>query len=158
MPLTLDRKRVWDEVDDEPENGGLYLSYNVEALKRRKLAEEQGLKGEGLQAQDKDQSGSGDEDNDSMLDVDSEDEDTDSVLEDGDSGDEDVQLPDAKEAPEDPLPSKAQLKSSNITEEARATSPTLHLPISPSRQQPLRPNFPPFFSSRTMLPSLQKSS
>ena len=109
VPATIDRKRVYDEVADEPEDGGLGQAYSVEALKRRKLAEEQELPEDvSILAEDQN-SAIEDEDNDSML----EDEDNDSMLEDED-----------KATPlDDPLPSKSQLRSAS-TQKARATSPS----------------------------------
>ncbi|KAL8722197.1 MAG: hypothetical protein Q9181_007541, partial [Wetmoreana brouardii] len=40
VPLTLERKRVWDEVDSDT-GDGLGVSVDVERLKRQKLAEEE---------------------------------------------------------------------------------------------------------------------
>src|ERR1700712_5253020 len=66
IPATLDRKRVYDDIADEPESGGLGVVYDVERLKRRKLAEEQALEmdGEGGNVVEEAEE---DEDNDSML-------------------------------------------------------------------------------------------
>jgi ribosome production factor 1 len=110
VPATLDRKRVYDEIADEPESGGLGVIYDVEKLKRRKLVEEQALEfdGEG-------EEGTGepvdDEDNDSML------EESDDG-EDQDENDEDH----LDETTQDPLPSKKQLQSKQG--QSRALSPT----------------------------------
>ncbi|KAL9625361.1 MAG: hypothetical protein Q9160_000424 [Pyrenula sp. 1 TL-2023] len=84
VPLTLDRKRVWDEVADGDE-GVLGASVDVERIKRQKLArEEQDLEGieatqEAIlkQQREAENDTSGDleqDDKDSMLDSDSEDE------------------------------------------------------------------------------------
>lgn len=86
VPLTLDRKRVWDEVGDGLDDG-LGLSIDVERLKRQKLAdEEQNLEGvedaqegtldEAREADEgkKDSLGGEDYDKDSMLDSGSEEE------------------------------------------------------------------------------------
>lgn len=62
IPLTLERKRVWDEVDRDT-GDGLGVSVDVERLKRQKLeaAERDAPESEGLQSGDN-------EDNDSMID------------------------------------------------------------------------------------------
>jgi ribosome production factor 1 len=115
VPATIDRKRVYDEVEDEPEDGGLGVAYDVERLKRRKLADEQDLGGlddaEALQTDEKHDNEDDDEedDADSMLDSAS----------DEDSGvDDDDAPPDAT----DPLPTKTQLRSS-AKSKPRAASP-----------------------------------
>ncbi|KAJ9662626.1 Ribosome production factor 1 [Neophaeococcomyces mojaviensis] len=120
VPQTLESKRKWDEVEDEPENGGLGIAFNVERLKRRKLAEEQELLDAGSDAVEEDVEGiDGKEqsDHDSMLDED-EDAEDDGELED----DEDL------EPPEDPtageaLPTKSQLRSATARSKPRASSP-----------------------------------
>ncbi len=72
VPLTLERKRVWDDVDSDV-GDGLGLSVNVERLKRRKIEEEQAaLEGDIEQGEEK--SGGEDEEGDSMIDSASEDE------------------------------------------------------------------------------------
>ncbi|KIV91574.1 hypothetical protein PV10_06097 [Exophiala mesophila] len=112
VPITLDRKRVFDDVLDEPEDGGLGIAYDIERLKRRKLAEEQDLTGDV------------EEDDDLSEDKESDDEDADSML-DSDSEEEEDLEPD--ETNIDPLPSKHQLKSSKLKDtpsSQRATSPT----------------------------------
>lgn len=124
VPITIDKKRVYDEVEDEPDNGGLGLAYDVERLKRRKLAEEQRLELEGLAAEHGDDANASaneedDEDNDSMLD----DSDSDSDEED------DLEPAELDETAHDPLPSKTQiLKRSSSRkqqqEQDRAPSPT----------------------------------
>lgn len=43
VPLTIDRKRVWDDVDSDAEEGGLGLSVDVERIKRQKQEEEDEL-------------------------------------------------------------------------------------------------------------------
>lgn len=72
VPLTLERKRVWDDVDSDI-GDGLGLSVDVERLKRRKIEQEQAaLEEEG----DEREGGSEGEDEgrDSMIDSASEDE------------------------------------------------------------------------------------
>jgi ribosome production factor 1 len=102
VPLTLDRKRVWDEIDDSVEDG-LGLSIDVDRIKRQQLGEEQGLNVERGQVEDGESVAEEDDDRDSMLD--------DDVLE---EEDEDTH------ATVNPLPTQSQLRSATD----RATSPT----------------------------------
>ena len=95
VPLTLDRKRVWDKVDEDVEDG-LGKSINLERLKRQRLEEEQTIPYNGSEADDQEGAFS----------------DADSMLDDAAAEDQDV--------PENPLPTKAQLRSAT----ERATSPT----------------------------------
>ena len=95
VPLTLDRKRVWDEVDEDVEHG-LGKSINLERLKRQRLEEEQTIPYNGSEADNQEGAFS----------------DADSMLDDAAAEDQDV--------PENPLPTKAQLRSAT----ERATSPT----------------------------------
>ena len=68
IPLTLERKRVWDTVDRDT-GDGLGMSVDVERLKRQKLEEE------GEKQKEADATSDGlDEDHDSMIDSASEDE------------------------------------------------------------------------------------
>jgi ribosome production factor 1 len=107
IPLTIDRKRVWDDVHEDADDGGLGLSVDVERLKRQRLEEEQALpEDETLEHHEE----GNDSDNDSMLDASS-------------SSDSEPELDSDGEAikpPKNPLPSKSQLRSAT----ARATSPT----------------------------------
>lgn len=111
VPATLDRKRVYDEIAAEPEDGGVGVVYDVERLKRRKLAEEQDLGDlENAATLDEEKQEDGEEEDDeadSMLDSESD-----------QAQDEDELLPDAT----DPLPTKAQLRSS-AKSRPRAVSP-----------------------------------
>jgi ribosome production factor 1 len=100
VPLTLDRKRVWDEVDDSVEDG-LGLSIDVERIKRQRVDEEQDLHEEIDQEADS-ESAEEEDDRDSMLD---------DALGDSDG---------ASDAAVDPLPTKSQLRTATD----RATSPT----------------------------------
>ncbi|KIV85291.1 hypothetical protein PV11_00999 [Exophiala sideris] len=113
IPITIDKKRVYDEVEEEPESGGLGLAYDVERLKRRKLAEEQELVIDGNDEPDGDEEAEDDEDHDSML------EDTDEEEDDDDLENLEPNAPD-----EDPLPSKTQISSSTSRIHERAASPT----------------------------------
>ena len=101
IPLTLDRKRIWDEIDEIVEDG-LGLSIDVDRIKRQRLEEEQNLDEEVTQEDDNESVGEKDDDRDSMLD---------GVLEDED-GDMGVSV--------NPLPTKSQLRTATD----RATSPT----------------------------------
>lgn len=71
VPLTLDRKRVWDDVDNDVEDA-LGLSVDVERIKRQKLEEEASLNNPELDEEDQQ---SEEDDRDSMIDPDSDDED-----------------------------------------------------------------------------------
>ncbi|KAK5076690.1 Ribosome production factor 1 [Lithohypha guttulata] len=116
VPQTLESKRKWDDVQDEPEDGGLGVAFNVERLKRRKLAEEQDLAGD-----DEDLSSHGDaeeSDRDSMLD---EDEDMGTHSEADDEVD-DLEPPEDPDA-ENALPTKSQLRSATAKIRQRASSP-----------------------------------
>lgn len=127
VPATLDKKRVYDEVDLEPEDGGLGMVYDVERLKRRKLAEEQDLlenevaheQGANSDEEEEDD----DDDQDSMLDSDSEEE---------DGAQSDLEALSDEDA--DPLPTKAQLKSSRSrASQDHEDSQPVHRSTSPTR-------------------------
>jgi len=141
-PTTLDKKRVYDEIEQEPEDGGLGKVYDVERLKRRKLAEEQDLLEDDIENGEAADGDSEEDDNDSMLDSESDSE-----------NDEDGSSLDGKvEADEDPLPSKAQLKSSKTRSQNqanRSSSPTrsttsTNLSLAPAA---LAAKFPTLFPS-----------
>ena len=72
VPLTLERKRVWDDVDGDI-GDGLGLSVNVERLKRRKIEEEQAAMEEGKEEGEQ-RSESEDDERDSMINSASDDE------------------------------------------------------------------------------------
>lgn len=101
VPLTLDRKRVWDEIDYNVEDG-LGLSIDVSRIKRQRLEEEQSLNEEGGEVEDGEGVGEEEDDRDSMLDDALEEEDGDTY------------------AAVNPLPTKSQVRSATD----RATSPT----------------------------------
>lgn len=61
VPLTLDRKRIWDDVDEEVDHG-LGLSIDVERIKRQQQEENEAPAEEEIEGK------SDEEDNDSMLD------------------------------------------------------------------------------------------
>lgn len=125
IPLTLDRKRVWDEIDEDVQDG-LGLSIDVDRIKRQRLEEEQNLQEEIDQETD----GKGveeDDDQDSMLD---------DALEDSE---EDT------DAAADPLPTKSQLRTATdrATSPPRSTTST-NLNIVP---EALAAKFPTLFGS-----------
>ena len=111
VPATIDTKRTFDEINDEPDDGGLGVAYDVERLKRRKLAEDQDL-GDEVAAEGVEQA-EDDDDADSMLDGGSSTEDEEGSLDD-----------EADSALPDPLPTPSQLKSSKPKPKPRASSPT----------------------------------
>jgi ribosome production factor 1 len=126
VPLTLDRKRVWDEIDYDVEDG-LGLSIDVDRIKKQRLEEEQSLNEEGGQVEDDEGVGEEEDDRDSMLDDALEEEDGDT------------------HAAANPLPTKSQLRSATD----RATSPTrsttsTNLNIAP---EALAAKFPTLFST-----------
>lgn len=120
IPLTIERKRTWDTVDNDASDG-LGLSVDVERLKRQKAEEEQAALEEDA---DEDEGPSGSEDErDSMIDSASEDE--------------------AAE------PTRPQNSSKERTATERATSPTksttsTNLDFTP---EALATKFPTLFSS-----------
>jgi ribosome production factor 1 len=124
IPLTLERKRVWDDVDSDVEDG-LGLSIDVERLKRRKLEEEQALDDVNEDINDEEE-----EDRDSMIDPFSDDE------EDGGPLDQDAN---ARQPKAPPTPTATE----------RATSPTqsttsTNLNLAP---EALAARFPSLFSA-----------
>jgi ribosome production factor 1 len=128
VPLTLERKRVWDDVDSDVEDG-LGLSIDVERLKRRKLEEEQALDDVNEDINDEEEEGE-EEDRDSMIDPFSDDE------EDGGPLDQDAN---ARQPKVPPTPTATE----------RATSPTqsttsTNLNLAP---EALAARFPSLFSA-----------
>ncbi|KAK4935508.1 Ribosome production factor 1, partial [Elasticomyces elasticus] len=127
VPITIDSKRKYDEIEDEPEDGGLGVAFNVEKLKRRKLAEEQQLEESALvgslNGEEDNLEEEGGSDRDSMLDDEEggegEEEDDGGSEEDNDSIIEPPEHPDAEVL----LPSKAQIKRATERTKARASSP-----------------------------------
>jgi ribosome production factor 1 len=107
VPMTLDKKRIYDDIQDEPEDGGLGVAYDVERLKRRKLAEEQELPES--DKEEEDENPDDDDGNDSML------EDSDEKESDDDADSE------IEDQIADPLPSKSEIRKQS---RERASSPT----------------------------------
>jgi len=132
VPLTLDRKRVWDEIDEDAEDGGIGLSIDVERVKRQRLEEEQALPEDAENEVAEPEGGaSDDDDNDSMLDAAS-------------SEDEDI---DAVDPPptHNALPTTKQLRSATqrATSPSRSTTST-NLALAP---EALAAKFPTLFST-----------
>ncbi|PLB51815.1 RNA processing factor 1 [Aspergillus steynii IBT 23096] len=133
IPLTLERKRVWDEADSDAEDG-LGLSVDVERIKRQKQEEEDELN-RPLDPSEQQSEGSQDDsdDVDSML-ASSDDE-----KDDGDDDEDDDDHP------------RGRSKSSIPSATARATSPTqssksTNLNLAP---EALAAKFPSLFSTET---------
>ncbi|PYI24892.1 ribosome production factor 1 [Aspergillus indologenus CBS 114.80] len=116
IPLTIDRKRVWDDAGSDVEDG-LGLSVDVERIKRRKQEEEDELN-RSLETPEK----SGDEES---QDDDDEDDDVDSMLassdDDEEEDDEDDREGDEDEKADD---SRGRRKSALPSATERATSPS----------------------------------
>jgi ribosome production factor 1 len=132
VPLTLERKRVWDDADSDIEDV-LGLSIDLERLKRRKLEEEQALnEDEGVDADENDRDEE-EEDRDSMIDPSSDDDDDDGI-----------------EEPPDDTTSRPPKGLRTATE--RATSPTksttsTNLNLAP---EALAAKFPSLFSTDSL--------
>ncbi|CAI7592735.1 unnamed protein product [Penicillium viridicatum] len=108
IPLTLERKRVWNEADNDTEETGLGLSVDVERIKRAKKEEEDELNRPLEEGED--DSEAPESDNESV----------DSMLESDNSGDEDED----EEKDGDKDASRGRKKTSLRTATERATSPT----------------------------------
>jgi ribosome production factor 1 len=124
IPLTLDRKRVWDDAYEEAEDG-LGLSIDVERIKRQRLEEDE------APSEDEVEGKSDEEDNDSML-------------EDG-SADEGSDIINEEDIVNNPLPSAKQIRTAT----QRATSPnrsttSTNLNLAP---EALAAKFPTLFST-----------
>lgn len=136
VPLTLDRKRVWDEADNDTEETGLGLSVDVERIKRAKKEEEDELNRPLEEGEDDSDAESDNESIDSMI-ASSDDEDSD---EEKDNDEKDS--------------SRGRKKSSLPTATERATSPSqstrsTNLSLAP---EALAEKFPSLFSSEPAKP------
>jgi ribosome production factor 1 len=138
VPLTLDRKRTWDDVGSDDENL-LGLSVDIERLKRQKQAEDEANKEGSENSQEED----GDDDDadevDSMIMTDSEE----------DNDDED-------EEDEGNSKTRQTRKKTVPTATERATSPThstrsTNLDLAP---EALAAKFPALFSNQTTTPKI----
>lgn len=133
VPLTLDRKRVWDEADNDAEEHGLGLSVDVERIKRAKKEEEDELNRPLEEGEDDSEAPESDDESiDSMI-----------ASSDGEGSDED------EDAAEDDKSSRGRKESSLPTATERATSPTqstrsTNLNLAP---EALAAKFPTLFTS-----------
>lgn len=134
VPLTLDGKRVWDDMDVE-DGDGLGVSVDVERIKRQKLEEEQSSLGD--PAED-----APDSDGDSMLDE--------ASVDGEDLEDDGPELVNGTSAPGSPFPSPKQMNTSA----RRGTSPTrsttsTNLNLAP---EALATKFPSLFNTTSEAP------
>ncbi|KAJ5443556.1 Brix domain-containing protein [Penicillium daleae] len=138
IPLTLERKRVWDEAGSDAEEDGLGLSVDIERIKRAKQEEEDELNRPLEEGEDdSDEAESDNESIDSMIATSDEDDD-----EDDDEKDEDDEAKDS---------SRGRKKSSLPTATERATSPSqstrsTNLSLAP---EALAAKFPSLFTNET---------
>ncbi|KAJ5179592.1 Anticodon-binding [Penicillium capsulatum] len=133
VPLTLDRKRVWDEADNDAEEHGLGLSVDVERIKRAKKEEEDELNRPLEDGEDDSEAPESDDESiDSMI-----------ASSDGEASDEDDEDAEKDEA------GRGRKPSSLPTATERATSPThstrsTNLNLAP---EALAAKFPTLFTS-----------
>lgn len=142
VPMTIDRKRVWDEVDVEG-GDGLGLSVDIEQFNKRRKTETEGaadagglteanLKQVEAQHQVGDEELSSEEEEDDEVDsdesssaeIDDEEDDLASLLDESEE-DEDAATKDRKAMPPPPVPKRATSPAASAT--ASATSTTLSL-------------------------------
>ena len=139
VPLTIDRKRVWDDVDSDAEEGGLGLSVDVERIKKQKQEEDDELN---RPLKDDEQSDNPEDD---------EDDDADSMLASSGEEDEDEDEDGNKKDKDD---DRGRKKSSLPSATERATSPTqstksTNLNLAP---EALAAKFPSLFSNEPAKP------
>lgn len=133
VPLTLDRKRVWDEAGSDAEEDGLGLAVDVERIKRAKQEEEDELNRPLEEGEDDSEAEESDAESvDSMI-----------ASSDGEGSDEDED--------EEEDSSRGRKKSSLPSATERATSPTAsarstNLSLAP---EALAAKFPTLFSDET---------
>ncbi|KAG2412688.1 ribosome production factor 1 [Aspergillus terreus] len=140
IPLTIDRKRVWDEAGSDVEDG-LGLSVDVERIKRQKQEEEDELN-RPLKSSKEEQSEEESEDDDDQDEVDS-------MLASSDDEDEDEDDADDK-------PSRGRKQPSLPTATERATSPSqstrsTNLNLAP---EALAAKFPTLFTDELRSPKI----
>jgi ribosome production factor 1 len=134
VPLTLDRKRVWDEAGSDAEEDGLGLAVDVERIKRAKKEEEDELNRPLEDGEDDSEEAESDNESiDSMI-----------ASSDGEGSDDEDQE-------EDEDSSRGRKKSSLPSATERATSPTAsarstNLSLAP---EALAAKFPTLFSDET---------
>ncbi|KAK7520991.1 anticodon-binding protein [Phyllosticta citriasiana] len=107
VPITIDKKRTWDDVDGDEEDI-LNHAVDVERLKRQRLAAEEAERDEGANAAEKSEDDDSEDDRDSMLDE-----------SESDGADEDQD-----EDEEDETPKKPQKVKSEPPRPERGSSPT----------------------------------
>ncbi|KAL5334548.1 anticodon-binding protein [Aspergillus crustosus] len=142
IPLTLDRKRVWDEVDSDAEDP-LGISVDVERIKKQKQDEENELN----RPLDSDASDDGSEEKD-------DDDDLDSMLATSDEEDEDDDDDEVEVEVESKKENRGRKASSIPTATERATSPSqstrsTNLNLAP---EALAAKFPSLFSDEAQRP------
>ncbi len=137
VPLTLERKRVWDEAGSDAEEDGLGLSVDIERIKRAKQEEEDELNRPLEEGEDDSESAESDTESvDSMI---------------ATSDEEDEENDEEKDDDEAEDSSRGRKKSSLPTATERATSPThstrsTNLSLAP---EALAAKFPSLFSTET---------
>ncbi|KAJ5722851.1 Anticodon-binding [Penicillium malachiteum] len=127
VPLTLDRKRVWDEADNDADETGLGLSVDVERIKRAKQEEEDELNRPLEEGEDDSEEPESDNESiDSMIaSSDSEDEDEDEEEEDSGRGRNKSSLPTATERATSPTQSTKSTNMNLAPEALAAKFPSL---------------------------------
>ncbi|KAL1984746.1 hypothetical protein VTN96DRAFT_8687 [Rasamsonia emersonii] len=144
IPLTLERKRVWDEVDSDVEDG-LGLSVDVERIKRQKQEEEAELN-KPISEQDESDAQEEEEEDDQDDEVDS------MIMTDPEDDDEDKEDSKAKKQKKE----AGSRKSSLPTPTERATSPTLSTKSTNLNLVPeaLAAKFPTLFTNDFPMPKI----
>ncbi|KAF9884271.1 hypothetical protein FE257_001946 [Aspergillus nanangensis] len=142
IPLTIDRKRVWDDADSDVEDG-LGLSVDVERIKRQKQEEEDELNRPLKQSEN---SGSDEEE-------DEDDDDADSMLA---SSDDEEEEGDDDNDDDDQKADRGRRKFSLPTATERATSPSMstkstNLNLAP---EALAAKFPSLFEAEPRAPKI----
>jgi ribosome production factor 1 len=127
IPLTLERKRIWNEADNDTEETGLGLSVDVERIKRAKKEEEDELNRPFEEGEDDSEAPESDNESvDSMLASDDEDEEEEKDGEEKESrGGKKTSLPTATERATEPTQSTRSTNLSLAPEALAAKFPTL---------------------------------
>ena len=150
VPHSLDKKRVWDETNDDVENGGLGLSVDVERIKRQRLEDEQAL------AEDEDDAKIDEEMVEEALEngeyqasEDDMDDDADSMLEETDDED----LGEVESSNKDTMPFKKPSLPSKLSRAASPTQSTTSTNLSLAPEA-LASRFPTLFAEPTGPPKI----
>ncbi|KAJ5757013.1 uncharacterized protein N7511_007195 [Penicillium nucicola] len=126
IPLTLERKRIWNEADNDTEETGLGLSVDVERIKRAKKEEEDELNRPFEEGEDDSEAPESDNESvDSMLASDDEDEEEEKDGEQKESRKKTNSLPTASERATEPTQSTRSANLSLAPEALAAKFPTL---------------------------------